>query len=154
MTMMSHVNNLQKALGPVTNALYSAFNPVFIAIHYLRPRKKISDVWKRVRLIQWVTTAGLCIQWLTPYLLWTEDIMQIMLPIIYLMDLKPPELASSSTVFIILLSSVNVQLESFIKRLWLGNQDAEQFIAQNGIQKKDRKNGWGYRIPRKCKRAY
>ncbi|CAN8067641.1 unnamed protein product [Agarophyton chilense] len=59
LTMMSHNNNPQKALGPVNNARCSALNPVFLFSHYSRPVEKNIDAWERlVRLMQGVPTAG------------------------------------------------------------------------------------------------
>ncbi|CAN8073937.1 unnamed protein product [Agarophyton chilense] len=56
---MCHINNPQKALGPLNNAICSALNPVFLASHYSRPGEKLIHVCERlVRLIQGVTTSG------------------------------------------------------------------------------------------------
>lgn len=56
---LSHVKNPKKALGPVTHALCSALNPVFLVSNYSSPKEQIIHVWKRlVQLLQGVTTVG------------------------------------------------------------------------------------------------
>ena len=52
-TNLSHLNNPQKALEPVNNAMCSARNPVFLVSQYSRPREKVIHIWQRlVQLIQ------------------------------------------------------------------------------------------------------
>eukprot|EP00178_Gracilaria_changii_P016681 TRINITY_DN479_c3_g1_i11.p1 TRINITY_DN479_c3_g1~~TRINITY_DN479_c3_g1_i11.p1 ORF type:complete len:1373 (+),score=138.00 TRINITY_DN479_c3_g1_i11:3191-7309(+) len=58
-TTLSHVNNPQKALGPVNNALCSALTSTFLASHYSRVGEKLIDVWQRlVQLVQGTATPG------------------------------------------------------------------------------------------------
>lgn len=56
---MSHTTNPKKGLGPVSNALCSGLNPVFLASHYWSHGEKITEVWEqRVRAMSGVPTAS------------------------------------------------------------------------------------------------
>ena len=59
LTNLRQVNNPVKALGPVCNAICSAFTSVYIAGHYSRPNEQLSDTWTRlVLLLQGAPTQG------------------------------------------------------------------------------------------------
>ena len=59
LTNLSQVNNPQKALRPLNNAVCSALTSAFIARHYSRPGEKIIHIWERLtQLIQGAATPG------------------------------------------------------------------------------------------------
>ena len=59
LTYLQQHNNPKKGLGPVGNALCSALNPLFLAVHFTRHGEKVRHTWERLtQLLQGASTNG------------------------------------------------------------------------------------------------
>ena len=59
LTYLQQHNNPKKGLGPVSNALCSALNPLYIACHFTRHGENLRHIWERLaQLVQGASTSG------------------------------------------------------------------------------------------------
>ena len=77
LTNLSQVNNPQKALGPLNNAVCSALTSAFIASYYSRQGEKIIHIWEKLtQMIKGAATFGFYVLCLMQCLLLIEVIIQ------------------------------------------------------------------------------